>query len=479
MAAEDIGIIRKEQIPKHQGSSRLRRNPYAPRDQSGFGLGFVCVLALMISPLQLTKICFPSAGVWIDDVSALNQPVFVIRVQRQQPYSTCFAMCTSTIRFRSAAFLLFASSLAAGTPAASDKSPAPASRTGGWRVSGGFMYRSLGDIDWLTGTRSTPSLLTIGPGSNTAGIDAIGPADAFADRTYTDGFVFQDPGTPNGGDTWNWGYNNASQVSDGMLNFHGGNGTAATFTDSNNYEYGGWSSDIDGGAPFVQLEWIQPYTDALNIGFQGSFSFFHADASRRLSTFTAGKSRTDYTISYTDTYDLQGAIPPLAPYAGSPAGPGILLTNIPVSRVPVQTAVGGETASAFNSIGTDFDLNLSSLSLGPVIEYNRSPWALQASLGLTVNVASWDADQNETLFVRRDVARATAENQWRDHDSDTDILAGFFLQAAVSRQLNESWSINVFGRYDWIDDLDFQAGPSTGTADLSGWSLGVGVGFNY
>jgi hypothetical protein len=341
------------------------------------------------------------------------------------------------------------------------------------------MYRSLGDIDWLPGTRSTPSLLTIGPGSNTAGIDAIGPVDAFANRTYFDGFVFQDAGTADGGDTWNWGYIDASQVSDGMISFHGGNGTAATATAHDFTNEGAWSSDIDGAAPFVQLEWIQPFKDSLNVGFQGSFSFFHAGASRNLSTFTAGKSRTDSTISYIDTYDLQGAIPPMAPYAGTPGGPGILLPNIPVSRVPVQTVSGGETASAFNSIGTDFDLNLSSLSFGPVIEYNRQPWAVQASAGLTVNIASWDADQNESLFVSRDGAPAAAQNHWRDHSSGTDVLPGLFLQAALSRQLNDSWSVNCFGRYDWMDDIEFQAGPSTGSADLSGWSLGVGVGFRF
>lgn len=388
-------------------------------------------------------------------------------------------MSQFTIPSRAAVYLLAASPLVAGTPSAPDKTPAPTTRSGGWRVSAGLMHRSLGGFDWVTGTHSTPSLLTIGPGSNTPGIDAIGRADAFANRIYTDGFVNQDGGTvANGGDTWNWGYNNASQVSGGMINFHGGNGTAATATADDNYEFGGWSSDIDGTAPYVQLEWIQPWNDSLNIGFQAGFSFLHTGASRSLSTFTASKSRTDYTISYTDTYDLQGAIPPQAPYAGSLAGPGILLTNIPLSRAATQSVSGTEAATAFNSISADFDLNLYSFSLGPVIEYNRGPFALQASAGLTVNIADWNADQQETLFVRRDKA-PVAQEQWRDRSSGTDVLPGFFLQAGASRKLNESWSVNVFGRYDWIGDVKVKAGPSTGSADLTGWSLGAGVGFRF
>ncbi len=74
---------------------------------------------------------------------------------------------------------------------------------------------------------------------------------------------------------------------------------------------------------------------------------------------------------------------------------------------------------------TDFELNLSTLSFGPVLEYARGPWAITVSTGLTINFASWDMNQRETLFVSRN------------------------------------------------------AGPSTGSLDLSGWSLGVGVGFGF
>ncbi len=385
------------------------------------------------------------------------------------------------IFFLTAAIQFFPfATLIAGPGPFPDKSPVPASRSGGWRVSGGFMHRSPGGFDWTTGTQSVPSLLTIGPGSNTPGIDSIGPANAFANRTYFDGFVFQDAGTvQNGGDTWYWGYDNAPQVNNGLISFQGGNGTAATATASDNYEYGGWSSDLDGTAPYLQLEWIQPYTDSLNIGFQGGISFMNTGASRSLSTFTAAKSRTDFGIIYTDTYDLMGSQAPQAPYAGGPNGPGILLTNIPLNRVATQTVAGGETATAFNSISTDFDLSLATLSLGPVLEYQHGAFALQASAGLTINIADWDAEQNETLFVSRNGAPATAQNQWTNRDDGTEVLPGFFLQAAISRQLNAQWSLTAFGRYDWVGEVDVHAGPSTGTADLSGWSLGGGVGFRF
>lgn len=389
-------------------------------------------------------------------------------------------MMTQTLLRGAAVLLLPASAVFAGAPAMPDKSPAPASRAAGWRFSAGLMYRSLGGFDWVSGTQSTPALVTIGPGSNTAGIDAIGPANAFADRTYTDGFVFQDGGTAaNGGDTWYWGYNNASQVSGDTISFRGGNGTAAQTTATDNYESGAFSSDIDGASPYVQLEWIKPYNDSLSFGLQGNFSFLNTGASQSLSTFTASKSRSDFAITYTDTYSLGGGIPPQAPYAGTLQGPGFLLTNIPLNRVASQVASGGETATAFNSINTDFDLKLYSLSLGPVMEYQHGPWAVQASAGLTLNIADWDADQTETLFVSRDGGAAAAQQTWRNDGSGTELKPGFFIQAGVSRQLNDRWSVNMFGRYDMIGDIDVDAGPSAGTADLSGWSVGGGIGFRF
>ena len=369
--------------------------------------------------------------------------------------------------------------LPAGPGPFPDKSPVPAARASGWRFSAGFMHRSLGDFDWSAGTHSVPSLLTIGQGSNTPGIEAIGPADMFFNRTYLDGFNFQDGGTAVGGDTWNWGYQNASQVSGDMISFHGGNGTSATLTDSDHYESGDWTGGLDGNAPFFQLEWLHPLTASLNFGFQGNVSFLDTGTARTLGTFTANKGRTDYSILYTDRYSLGEVIVPQAPYTGGPQGPGPLIPNLPTDRTPASTVSGGETATAFNSIHTDFNLNLAAISLGPVMEYARGKFALQASAGLTINIAQWEVDQRETLFVSRNGAPATAQNSWQDHDSDTRVLPGLFLQTALSRQLNERWSLNLSGRYDWVHTIHLDAGPSFGSANLSGWSVGAGVGFRF
>jgi len=362
---------------------------------------------------------------------------------------------------------------------ASGKGSAPATRSGGWRVSAGFMHRASGDFDWNAGTMSAPSLLTIGAGENYPGLDDIGPANAYADRTYLDGFVRLDGGTPQNGDTWNWGYQNASQLNGSLLSFHGGDGRRAEFSETHDYDSGALGGELDGNAPFIEIAYMNPWRDNLSFGWQGAFMFLSTDSGGALSTFAGTRGRTDYGISYTDVFDFGTVIAPQAPYAGSIQGPGPLLPNIPVSRTPVETVIGGETVSAFNSIRTAFDLNLSTLSFGPVLEYASGPWAFTGSTGFTLNIADWDVGQSETLFVSRNGGAPTAQNSWNHSRSGTEVLPGFYIQAAASRQITENWSVQVIGRYDWVDDFDMTAGPSQGRADVSGWSLGAGVGFRF
>ena len=377
----------------------------------------------------------------------------------------------------------------AGSPAPSGKTQSSVSSGGYWRVTGGYMHRSLGDGNWVTGARSTLSDLQIGAGSNTPGIDDIGPADAIADRTYRDGFVFKDAGTAANGDTWYWGYQNASQVNGDIISFTGGNGTAATFTQSENYDYGGWSEKLDGGAPYMQIEWIVPVNESLSYGWQGGLSFLSTGVSNRLSPFSANKSRTDWAISYTDDYSLEGSSPPGAPYSGSLGGPGILLRNLPLTRTSSQVISGTELVGATNDIHAAFDVNLWSLSFGPVVEFHRGPFYLTASAGLTVNIANWDAEQTEKLSIRNTItgppdpqqvsATTFSERNWRDRASGTDVLPGFFMQAALSRELNAAWSVNAFGRYDWTGSVDVGFGPSSAEASLTGWSIGAGIGYRF
>jgi hypothetical protein len=369
--------------------------------------------------------------------------------------------------------------LAAGAPAAG-KVPAEIVATsparGHWRVTAGVMQRSLGGFDWAPATHSLPGLLLIGAGSSNAGIGAIGAAGSYADRVYTDGFVKLDGGTVAlGGDTWNWGYADGSQVDAGFLSFHGGNGTAVSVMADSTLRAGRWSDQPEAVAPYVQLEWIEPLNEHLNFGWLGGFSFLTSDVSRAGSTFSASKGRTDYDIRYTDRYDLGGVVPPGAPYSGSLAGPGPLISNLPEQRSAAYPVSGGETASAYNRIQTDSSVNLWTLSLGPSIEYTRGRIAIGASAGATVAIADWSVRQTESLYVSRNGGRARRQQGWSDSGSGIAAIPGLFVQGSVGIVLSERWSLSAFGRYDYAGDVELTAGDSSGSLELSGWSVGGGV----
>jgi hypothetical protein len=49
------------------------------------------------------------------------------------------------------------------------------------------------------------------------------------------------------------------------------------------------------------------------------------------------------------------------------------------------------------------------------------------------------------------------------------------VQGSVGIVLSERWSLSAFGRYDYAGDVELTAGDSSGSLELSGWSVGGGV----
>jgi hypothetical protein len=132
-------------------------------------------------------------------------------------------------------------------------------------------------------------------------------------RTYNDGFVGVDRSGNAGGQTWNWGYHNASQVSGDTLAMHA---TSAT----------------SGGS--------QTVTDDPNLGFEASFvrDLGHetwggwgvkAAFGYTAMDFHSSAPLTGHGEVVTDTSQLGGVRPPAAPYTGSFNGPGPVINSTP------------------------------------------------------------------------------------------------------------------------------------------------------
>lgn len=356
-----------------------------------------------------------------------------------------------------------------------------------WNVQAGGAYRHFGGVDFQTGSLSAAGLLPVlrprltgGRGDSAASL-GIGPTTGFADRMYRDGFVFMDDDTSSAdsflpGTTAYWGYQSATQVQDGRLNYHGGEYATSASRDDQTSLPGDWSDDLDGFAPVVEIEALLPLSPHFSLGGTFGFMFSSIDTTHSATTFRASQQLVETAFSVTDHYDLQGVVPPAAPYAGTFTHPGTapLIDNIPSRRSFTSAGAASQSATFFNTVEETFDLDLSALSLGPTLKWDYGRLFFAGRCGLALNVASWEAGAVERLY-RDSAGRRTQIRRWDHESSGTKVLPGLFLQAAAGFQINQSWSVSLFGRRDWSETLRGTVGPSSFSADLSGYTIGGAI----
>ncbi|QJE95867.1 hypothetical protein [Luteolibacter luteus] len=347
---------------------------------------------------------------------------------------------------------LLSTSLIAGEPlpstgpltdAKASITPAPPT-TNPWRIGAGVMWRTLGE------TTVSPNL---GGGALSGNFPEIGDPGEYADRFYDDGHVGIGAATPGTGLTTNWSYQNSSQVAGDTLSF-----TRSGFSGLSSIG-GARDDDSSSAAPYVEISYMRPIGEKLEIGPALNFSFTNLDSS-------IARSVTGYDVSVTDTYDLGGVIPPEAPYEGSFEGPGPLIPNIPASRDALLTPVS-RGSYLFES-----DVDLYSLALGCDLHWKpTASWYIGAGAGAVVNYADWEARWRIPMTLPGAVHRG--------YGSDQEFLGGLYVKANAGYRINEQWSVDGFVRYDWNEDLEGQAGRTSFKTDLSGWSTGFSVGFHF
>lgn len=344
--------------------------------------------------------------------------------------------------------------------------------------SAGWMWRETRGVQLQTGARSSslnlPRLF-----EESLALPPIGSADLLADRVYEDGWVGVDEGTPLDGATSAWGYHHASQISAGSLHYHATGLRRDLSSHRGTRALKNPDFDGEGSAPVIEIGWERDVSPTLTLGAKFQWSFLDFDGSHQQSNFSAWQQGRATALGYEDRYHLHGIIPPQAPYEGGGLGQGPLLDNQPASRTLTESSIGSEHAQFYNRVHQSFEVNLHTLSLGPTVSGQAGPVRFQASVGFALHITDWEAEQEETLYVRRNGGKARVYRQWRDQRHDTDFLPGFYLQGGVSWQVTSQVSLTGFGRYDWGERLEEKIGPSTLHFDPSGWSAGVMVGYSF
>ncbi|MCW1886914.1 hypothetical protein OKA04_19395 [Luteolibacter flavescens] len=359
--------------------------------------------------------------------------------------------------------------------AGDSKNPAPTSG-GDWEfsLSAGPAVRTLGQVKINSGYRSGGFTLPSLVGSDSLTVPPIGDTTGYADREYNDGYVRQDAGTGTDGTTWHWGYDSASQVQGEQLVFQATGFQSIRGDLSNAPNSGPASKDtLDGIAPHIQFDVRSPhYIGPFRVGFSAGMDFIKTDQSLAFSNFSATQTREDYRLDYVDRYDLQGVIPPQAPYAGSYAGPGPLIDNIPAIRNITPVLIFTDTATFANQVHSSINIDAFSFTMGPTFSLRKGPLEFAFSGGVIVNVYDWSARQSETLDGTSSTG-VTRIAQWQEHDSGVKVRPGFYAQTDVTYALNEQLGFGGFLRLDAASEFRAQAGPTIYKIDPYGVTAGL------
>lgn len=358
---------------------------------------------------------------------------------------------------------------AARNPKAPVQAMNTAAAATGWTLGAGVIWRQIGEVSFGSGHYAGPGHLPSFQGRSIGG------------SGYSDGFVLPDI-TGSATQTWNWGYNSASQVQGNSLVFSGSSSSLTQSTSLASRD-SGWSDDLQNAGVELRAEspalfqWRQ-FSLSAAMGY--SFTRDEADESRE--AFHAQRTTWLQQSSVRDVYDITAIAPiPGAPFQGTFNGPG------PVISLTPQSSLGGGSGDReelyedvySSTVHQSLDIRLHTLSFGPKVSTIAGRVRIVGGLGLAVNIADYDADYEERLTVRRGSGRERLLRRWQDSNSGTDVVPGFYLETAAEFLLAPQWVGYVSGRYDWAGSVDGRLGPSSFDVDLSGWTLGIGVLYRF
>ena len=272
---------------------------------------------------------------------------------------------------------------------------------------------------------------------NYVGGAAPGPATGGGvNRTYDDGYVHVDSSGNAGGQTWNWGYQNASQVQGNNLVMHSG---AANVNGDLNHDLPvgfdlAFGRDL-GSAPGGK--W----------GLQAAFDYTYVSV-RSSQTF----SGTGTAIS--DAYSLGTTIPPQAPYSGSFNGPGPLLGDSP-TRTSAAEAV---MITGSHSL----DADVFALRLGPYYEAILAKrWSVRLGGGVALGVAHLDYSYNETVAV----GPATTFNN-AGSTSGEEFNAGAYAEGRLTFSVTDHTRLFAGAQYEYLGTFSRNAGNEQVQLDM-------------
>jgi hypothetical protein len=259
------------------------------------------------------------------------------------------------------------------------------------------------------------------------------------DRTYDDGFVRRDASGNQGGTTWNWGYQNASQLP--------GNDTVVLHASTS---AAGLSSKADGDPQLGMEVFYKRRLGQPDCNWGVAFAFGFTDLDIRDSRTLSGNASV-----ITDAYSLGGITPPVAPYAGSFAGPGVLIGDSPNRLVANLTS---EVVSGRRHI----DGSLYDFHLGPYYDW---PFAKKLTLQLGGGLALGVVD-SEFSFYEQVTSAGSVVASSSGSSQNTDLLAGAYAEARLAYRLCARTDAFVGAQFQYLGNFKQRAAGKEAELDL-------------
>jgi hypothetical protein len=278
-----------------------------------------------------------------------------------------------------------------------------------------------------------------------------GPATGGADHFYDDGSVRPDSSGTASGLTWNWGYQNASQVVGDTMQFHSSQPNPA-FSSTRNA-----TDDPQLGLELIYQRAIGTFSSSGRWGIEAGFGY--TDLDLRANSRGPGRS-----IVTTDAFALNGVAPPAPGYNGTFAGPGALLGDTPSRTITPETLASGEKLSG----------QLFSIRLGPFAEWDLTQkLSLGASVGITLAPASVDYDFTETVSGAGGLTSIT-----RGHSSKAELLYGPYVSGALRYEFTDRFGAYIGAQFQSLGDLDQSVAGRSARLDQGATIYGT-VGISY
>jgi opacity protein-like surface antigen len=280
------------------------------------------------------------------------------------------------------------------------------------------------------------------------------------DRAYDDGYNRVDSSGNAGGQTWYWGYTDPSSVQGNNMVFHH---TSSPST--------GVSKDNDDGVNHgIELAYqyeIQRAEDGkFRWGAEGGFGF------SRLSIDDTSVVRNEVN-EITDTFSVPGGVfvIPAAPYFGTFAGPGPLISSDLTAGNRVRTVLSSATSiTGHRKLNADLYL----FRVGPYFEYPLSErFTAFGNVGLNMVIGAMEFTYTETVEFNGNV-RATRQ----DSGSESDFLIGLYAGMGISYAFDENWSVFAGAQFQTAGKSVSKEGGKEAVLDM-GKAIVVNIGVSY